>query len=184
MTKESANTKRELVKATLFFVFFLVSVFMVRTFIFSPYVVDMSSMYPTLKNADIMIVNKVTYLSGGPSRGDVIVFDPPSNSGEYVKRVIGLPGEYVDYYDGKFYINGNLMEEEDDKGKTSYIQTYQINNIPERLTLKLDSDEYYVVGDNRQSSLDSRSFGPIKKKSIIGKVFVIIWPIGRISVIR
>lgn len=184
MSLSIANTKRELVKAALFFIFFLATVFLIRTFIFSPYVVDMSSMYPTLKNADIMIVNKMTYISGGPARGDVIVFDPPSSSGEYVKRVIGLPGEYIDYFDGKFYINGNLMQEDDDKSKTNYIQSYPIKDIQERLTQKLDDDEYYVVGDNRQSSLDSRSFGPIKRKSIVGKVFVTIWPVNRISVIR
>lgn len=179
-----SNSRRELIKIGFLLVFFLATVFLVRTFIISPYIVDMSSMYPTLRNSDLMLVNKLSYLTDGPSRGDVIVFDPPTSSGEYVKRVIGLPGEYVDYFDGKFYINGNLLVEDDDKGKTDYSQTMTLKEDSDRLILKLGDDEYYVVGDNRQSSLDSRSFGPIKRKTIIGRAFIKIWPVGRIAVIQ
>lgn len=178
------NSRRELLKAGFLLVFFLATVFLVRTFIISPYIVDMSSMYPTLRNSDLMLVNKLSYLTEGPNRGDVIVFDPPTSSGEYVKRVIGLPGEYVDYFDGKLYINGNLLLEDEDKGKTNYSQPVPLKQDSDRLILKLDKDEYYVVGDNRQSSLDSRSFGPIKRKTIIGRAFVKVWPLARISVIQ
>lgn len=179
-----SNSRRELIKIGFLLVFFLATVFLVRTFIISPYIVDMSSMYPTLRNSDLMLVNKLSYLTDGPSRGDVIVFDPPTSSGEYVKRIIGLPGEYVDYFDGKFYINGNLLVEDDDKGKTDYSLAMTLKEDSDRLILKLGDDEYYVVGDNRQSSLDSRSFGPIKRKTIIGRAFIKIWPVGRIAVIQ
>lgn len=178
------KSRRELLGFGFLLVLFLAIVFLIRSFIISPYVVDMSSMLPTLKNGDIMLVNRLSYISSGPARGDIIVFDPPTSSGEYVKRVIGLPGDYIDYYDGKFYINGNLFIENNDKSKTDYTIPMPIKSDSDRLVLKLDKDEYYVAGDNRQSSLDSRSFGPIKRSSIIGRAFVSVWPIQHFKVLR
>jgi signal peptidase I len=178
------NSRRNLLKTGFLLVFFLAVVFFMRLFVITPYVVDMSSMYPTLRNADIMLVNRLSYVGEGPNRGDIIVFDPPSSTGEYVKRIIGLPGEYIDYYDGKFYINGNLFIEEEDRTKTDYGKPMPVRENSERLILKLGDDEYYVVGDNRQSSLDSRSFGPIKRSTIIGRAFLTVWPIGRFQVLQ
>ena len=144
----------------------------------------MSSMFPTLKNADIILVNRLSYVTAGPHRGDVIVFDPPSNSGEYVKRVIGLPGDYIEYTGGKVWINGNMFIEDVDKTKTNYDVSFPVKENSDKLTLKLSENEYYVIGDNRQSSLDSRSFGPITREKILGRAFVVVWPIGRIQVLQ
>ncbi len=178
------NTRRELLKYGFLLVFFLGAIFFIRSFIVTPYVVDMSSMFPTLKNADIILVNRLSYVTDGPHRGDVIVFDPPSNSGEYVKRVIGLPGDYIEYTSGKVWINGNMFIEDVDKTKTNYDVSFPIKENSDKLTLKLSENEYYVIGDNRQSSLDSRSFGPITRDKIIGRAFVVVWPVGRIQVLQ
>ncbi len=179
------KTRRELLKTGFLLVFFLGVVFFVRSYIVSPYIVDMSSMFPTLKNAEIILVNRMAYITDGPLRGDIIVFDPPSTSGEYVKRVIGLPGEYVEYTGGKVWINGNLFVEEVDKAMTDYSQDMsKVKADSDKLALRLDRDEYFVIGDNRQSSLDSRSFGPIRLKVVIGRAFMTVWPIDRIQVLQ
>ncbi|MCD4685002.1 MAG: signal peptidase I [Anaerolineae bacterium] len=132
------------------------------------YVVDGASMQPNFYTDERLIVDRVTLLFSGPSRGDVIVLDSPRSDDLLLKRVIGLPGETVTIEDGYVYIDGSLIEED-------YIAefcTYQSCNG----TWELGNDEYFVLGDNRSHSLDSHSFGPVTCDAIQGIVRVRYWP--------
>lgn len=148
--------------------------------------VEGDSMEPTLSNGDSIIIQKVSYYLSSPKRYDVVVFPITGmdSSGKnvdtyYVKRVIGLPGETVQIKDGKVYINDALLE--DDKYCLSEILDGGNAAIP--ITLK--EDEYFVLGDNRNMSTDSRSdfVGLVHREDIIGEVFMRIWPFSHFGLI-
>jgi signal peptidase I len=126
------------------------------------------SMEPTLYNAQEILISRFAYKLSAPKRGDVIVFLPNGNQNThlYVKRVIGLPGETVQIQNGSVYIDGALLEEDEQYDKMSD-SGIAVNEIT------LANDEYFVLGDNRNSSEDSRSgnIGPVKKDTIIGKAW-------------
>ena len=154
--------------------------FLIVKFVAVRSVVEGSSMYPTLSNADNLILEKVTYYFHGPERFDVIVFELEDDPGtHYVKRVIGLPGETVEIRDGYVYIDGKKLEED------VYGREVMTSSGIARSPVKLKEDEFFVLGDNRNNSKDSRaaSLGPIKKEQILGKVFVRIWPLSEICFI-
>jgi len=139
------------------------------------YVVDGASMQPNFYTSDRLIVDRVTMLLGGPSRGDVIVLDSPRDDELLLKRVIGLPDETVVIEDGRVYIDGELLQE-------SYIEEYctyrSCNGVWE-----LGSDQYFVLGDNRSHSLDSHSFGPVERDTIRGIARVRYWPLFSLDVL-
>ncbi len=142
----------------------LVIAFLIKSFIFNATTVEGTSMYPNLHNGDKLISNRVTLFFNDHERGDVIVFATPVAKGDdYIKRVLGVPGETIDLVDGHFYIDGKFYEE-------TYLpaDTYTLNNVGSHW--ELGSDQYFVVGDNRTpgGSNDSRSFGPIDKSAIKG----------------
>ena len=126
------------------------------------------SMEPTLYNAQEILISRFAYKLSSPKRGDVIVFLPNGNQNThlYVKRVIGLPGETVQILNGSVYIDGSLLEEDEQYDSMSD-SGIAVNEIT------LANDEYFVLGDNRNSSEDSRSgnIGPVKKNTIIGKAW-------------
>jgi signal peptidase I len=128
--------------------------------------VDGSSMVPTLESGEFMIVNKLSYKLNSPHIGDIIVFRPPRNpTQEYIKRVIGLPGDTVEVKDGNVYVNGIQLHE-------PYIAeapAYQANWIVPQGAL-------FVLGDNRNNSSDSHSWGPVPLADVIGKAVFVYWP--------
>jgi signal peptidase I len=128
--------------------------------------VDGSSMLPTLQTGEFVIVNKLAYKIGSPSIGDIIVFRPPRNpTEEYIKRVIGLPGDRVEIRDGKVYINSVRLQE-------PYLAeppAYQANWF-------VPDGSLFVLGDNRNNSSDSHSWGPVPISDVIGKAVFIYWP--------
>jgi signal peptidase I len=130
-------------------------------------VVEGPSMRPTLISGEWIVVNRAAYKVGAPQRGDVIVFLPPTNAqtDDLIKRVIGLPGEAVEIHAGRVTIDGRRLEEPYILGTTSADNSWQ-----------LGPDELFVMGDNRGLSLDSRSFGPISLKEVVGKAVFIYWP--------
>jgi len=144
-----------------------------RLFIVQPYIVDGSSMEPDFHDKEALLVDKVTYDFREPKRGDVVIFKaPPSPQVDYIKRIVGVPGDTIIIEDGEVSISGIPINED-------YIQeensTY--TNEPDkvyRMTLK--PGEYFVMGDNRQHSSDSREWGVLPKVNIIGKAWVIIYP--------
>jgi signal peptidase I len=125
-----------------------------------------SSMEPNLHNGQYLIIGKVTYWLHPPQRGDIIVFRPPNNpSDDYIKRIVGLPGEQVDIQDGKIMVDGTLLEE-----------TYIANPTPYSGSWTLGEQEYFVLGDNRGNSSDSHSWGLLPQENIIGKAWLCYWP--------
>ncbi len=143
----------------------------VRTFIFHPFYIPSGSMEPTLMPQDRIIVNKFIYRFKEPARGDIVVFLPPNDSRDYIKRVIGLPGETVEIKNGRVFINSRPISEPY-KNKSADFSNFG--------PFKLPKNSYFVMGDNRPNSSDSRVFGPLEKSRIIGKAVFIYWPISRI----
>lgn len=129
--------------------------------------VESISMQPTLYAGDFIVVNKLAYKLGAPSRGDVIIFHypPDPNREPYIKRVIGLPGETVHVTDGKVFINDVRVDEPYISAPPSYVGTW---TIPQ--------DALFVLGDNRNSSSDSHSWGTVPLENVIGKAEVVYWP--------
>ncbi|HLU21923.1 MAG TPA: signal peptidase I [Bacillaceae bacterium] len=156
----------------------------IRYFLFAPIVVDGHSMMPTLHNGDRMIVNKL----GKPERFDIIVFHAPEQK-DYIKRVIGLPGDTVEYKNDVLYINGVAYEE-------PYLDKYkaQVKDGPLTQDFKLEDlpsghktvpeGELFVMGDNRRSSKDSRHIGTIPMDKVIGDTSVVYWPIKDIRYVK
>ncbi len=139
-----------------------------------------TSMQPTLMNRDQLIVEKVSYYFNDPQRYDIIVFPYPEEpSKHYIKRIIGLPGETVQIIDGYVYINGELLDEHYGNAVMNYA------GVAEE-PIVLGDDEYFVLGDNRNNSEDSRyaAVGNIKRSEISGRAWVRIWPLSSFGVLK
>lgn len=139
------------------------------------YEVNLSSMESNFHDGQRVLVEKVTYRFHSPNRGDVIVFDPPTlTSDPYIKRIIGLPGETIEIRDGEIFIDGRLLEETSDFfSQIPESDSYPLKEIPE--------DQYFVLGDNRSHSSDSRDWGPVSREDIIGRVWIRYWPLGQLG---
>lgn len=131
------------------------------------------SMNPVLSNGDVVLVNRIVYNATTPKRGDIIVFKPKGNENAhyYIKRIIGLPGETVEIMENHIYIDGEKLEED---YETTDIDDVGIVNEK----IQLDGDEYFVLGDNRKSSEDSRNadIGNVKREYIYGKAWFVLSP--------
>lgn len=128
--------------------------------------VDGHSMEPTLYTGELLIVNKMAYKFSSMNIGDVIVFHPPNSpTEEYIKRIIGLPGDHVVIKDGKVIVNDRVLEEPYIKAAPNY-----------ELDIVVDSNGVFVLGDNRNNSNDSHAWGTVPLENIIGKAVVIYWP--------
>jgi signal peptidase I len=162
---------------------------LLRTYVIQSFYIPSPSMVPTLAVGDRIMVNKLSYDLHGVHRGDIVVFKrPPREMQDFpdlVKRVIGLPGESVSTKDGHVYINGKLLSEPWlPPGPSSYTgalpddQNPQFN-MPGPVTVP--AGEYFVMGDNRTDSEDSRFFGPIPKSLIVGRAMAVVWPLSQIK---
>ncbi|MGC8722079.1 MAG: signal peptidase I [Caldisericaceae bacterium] len=150
---------------------FLLS-FLIRTYVIQPYRVDMTSMVNTLHPNDLVLVDKLSYRFHTPRRGDIIVFQPPLDTKDkYIKRVIGLPGETVEIKNDVVYIDGKPLNE-------PYLGSPMLGDMP---PTKIPEGSVFAMGDNRSVSLDSRSFGPVKISSIVGKAVVVYWPLNHLE---
>ncbi|NLF74737.1 MAG: signal peptidase I [Chloroflexi bacterium] len=133
------------------------------------FVVDGHSMLPNFDTDQFIIVSRLSYILGEPGRGDVVVFHYPQQPDrDFIKRIIGLPGETVTILEGRVYIDGKLIEE-------PYIENFCRGKSCDGEWVVGD-DQYFVLGDNRSASKDSQDFGPVDRKYIVGRAFVRYWP--------
>ena len=160
----------------------LVSVFLailVILFLYQPVKVEGTSMMPALENQERIFINKFVYRFGivDIERGDMVVFwFPVDPTKSYIKRVIGIPGDTVEVDNGTVIVNNTRLEE-----------TYVSNEYRDRQSMapfKVQQDEYFVMGDHRSSSNDSRSWGPVPKKYIYGKAVFVYWPLEKIGIVK
>ena len=152
----------------------------IRYFLFQPFFVRGASMYPSFASGDYLLINEIGYRIGDPERGDVVVFRPPSETKQfYIKRVIGLPGEAVKIEEGKVWVGKSdgeftqLSEEYISPGLT-----------PGVAHVTLGEDEYFLLGDNRNASSDSRSWGPLTRDRLIGKAMLRAWPVSGFTIVN
>ena len=158
------------IKSIVPYVIILITVILIRTFIVTPVSVDGSSMYPNLKDGNILLLKK---FDKSYKRFDIVVLNYGKD--RLVKRIIGLPGEHVEYRNSKLYINGQEVEE---PMINAYTSNFKLEDIGYD---KIPDDYYFVVGDNRGISKDSRIIGLIRKKDIIGTTSFSLWPFKKIK---
>lgn len=157
----------------------LVLAFFIRTFIAEPRYIPSDSMLPTLETGDRLVIEKVSYRFNSPKFGDIVVFQPPpelqrrgySQDQAFIKRIIGTPGDTLKIDDGKVYLNGNILQE--DYIKEPPLEAFQLVRVPR--------NQYFMMGDNRNDSNDSRYWGFLPKKNMIGKAIFRFWPPNRIG---
>lgn len=154
----------------------------VRYFLIQPFYVKGASMEPSFYDHEYLIINEISYRFSEPERGDIIVFKYPKDPSQYfIKRIIGLPNEKIEIADGRVYVYAEV----DSKVKKMLDESLYLDPEVKTTNSKswvLGADEYYVLGDNREYSLDSRGFGPVYRDLIVGKVWMRGWPVGRAAI--
>jgi signal peptidase I len=173
--KKGGSFLKELLHFALIVIFIVLPI---RLFVAQPFVVVGTSMEPTFINNDYLIVDELTYRLQDPQRGDVVIFkyvEGAQEQGEkqkyFIKRVIGLPSETVDIRNGTVTIYNEAHPE-----GIALDETYVKEKPTNTMRVTLGEDEYFVMGDNRSVSFDSRSWGPLERKEIVGKAFLRILP--------
>ena len=175
----SSKTWRSLRENLILITIALVLAFLIRTFIAEPRYIPSDSMLPTLHQGDRLVVEKISYKFNSPKFGDIVVFQPPaelqrrgySPDQAFIKRIIGTPGDTLKIDAGKVYINDKILQED-------YIKEPVLKPFP---PIKVPPDEYFMMGDNRNDSNDSRYWGFLPKKNMIGKATFRFWPLDRIG---
>jgi signal peptidase I len=156
----------------------LLIAFLIKTFLLQAFYIPSLSMDPTLKINDRVLVNKLSYDLHDVNRGDIVVFESPPNETseekDLIKRVIGLPGETVEAHDGRIFIDGQALDE-------PYLEPHVQTGTVDPVTIP--ADHYWVMGDNRGNSRDSRYFGAIPESLIIGRAFVRVWPVTALGLL-
>ncbi|PIS13940.1 signal peptidase I [Candidatus Shapirobacteria bacterium CG09_land_8_20_14_0_10_47_13] len=150
-------------------------------FLFQPHQVKGSSDFPNFHDSEYLLTDKISYRLTIPKRGEVIIFKAPRNEDyDYIKRIIGLPGETVMIRNGKVYLNNRLLTE-------PYIpadyQTFGGSFAQEGQLIPIPEGQYFVLGDNRSHSSDSRDWGTVPRENIIGKAWLRYWPLDRVGLI-
>ena len=179
-TLNNPNTKKENIWDLVRFIFIaIIIVLPIRMLIAQPFIVSGSSMFPTFEDNQYLIVDQISYRFEEPSRGDVIIFRYPLDPSKFcIKRVIGLPNETVKINDGKITIhdtNGNDMNLDE-----PYLQLDRISS--DNATFELGDDEYFVMGDNRIASSDSRTWGVLPSKNVVGKALLRLLPVDTLEI--
>ena len=159
----------------------LVLAIVLYLFIMTPHEVVGNSMHPTYKNGEFLKANKISYKFSEPQRGDVVIFKY-SDTQDFIKRIIGIPGDKVMIKDGKIYINDELLDE------SNYLADTVISNggsyIHEGQTITVNEGQYFVCGDNRTNSSDSREFGPVDESKIKGKAWIVFFPFNEFRLVQ
>ncbi|MCX6755477.1 MAG: signal peptidase I [Candidatus Nomurabacteria bacterium] len=155
----------------------IVIVIPIRIFVAQPFIVSGTSMVPTFQNGQYLIVDEITYYLQNPKRGDVVVFRYPNDPSKFfIKRIIGLPGETV-----KVKAEQTIIINKEHPEGFNLDQSYVKNHSEDSSIKVLNNDEYFVMGDNRSGSSDSRYWGPVPKKLLVGRALIRLLPINKIS---
>jgi signal peptidase I len=176
-SRRRSNGARQTIEWVVLVVGALLIALLIKTFLFQAFYIPSASMDPTLKVHDRVLVNKLSYHLHPVHRGDIIVFKAPAEERtaqikDLVKRVIGLPGDTLAARDGHVYVNDRLLNE-------PYLPKGTLTDDLPRTVIPAGS--YFMMGDNRTASSDSRVFGPIRRSTIIGRAFVKMWPFNRLG---
>jgi signal peptidase I len=160
----------------------------VKAVLLQAFYIPSASMYPTLQKGDRVLVNKLSYKLHDVNRGDVVVFEkPPSEVAtdipDLIKRVVGLPGESIVIEGGHVYVDGQLLDEPYLPDGTTTSADASTLHCTREAPCVVPEGDVWVMGDNRNDSKDSRYFGPIDEDSIVGRAFVIVWPLNRIGLL-
>lgn len=154
-------------------------VFGVRSFLVQPFLVSGASMEPNFHGGDYILINELSYRFRAPERGEVVVFRYPGDERTFfIKRIIGLPGERVVITDGKLFI----YNKEHPQGMLITEKQYlpiDLKTVGEK-DVTLSDSEFFVMGDNRDASFDSRQWGPLKKSEVVGSVWMRLWPLNKV----
>lgn len=174
--EEQENKKSSFWETIKFIILAIVIVIPIRMFVAQPFIVSGSSMYPTFNNGDYLIVDELSYRLGEIERNDVVIFRYPEDPSKFfIKRVIGLPNETVS-------IQGSSITITNQEGQTTLSEPFIQNQMTNGGTFyELKTDEYFVMGDNRNASSDSRSWGPVPRKLIVGQAFLRLFPVNNIN---
>jgi signal peptidase I len=184
-TKKEKNELWEWIKALV--IAFAIAV-LIRYLLFTPIVVDGDSMMPTLEDGDRMIVNKIGYKIGEPDRFDIVVFHAPEGK-DYIKRVIGLPGDTIEYKDDQLYINGEAYEEpyldeyKSEITEGTLTQDFTLQDVEPNMET-IPEGYVFVMGDNRRYSKDSRHIGVVNEEEIIGNTSIVFWPLSEMQIVE
>lgn len=183
-----SERRKSILKDVISYALIILAVVVIRVFIFDPVRVDGPSMNNTLVDGEIVILNKFEYRKTDPKRYDIVVVkivDPSSNTEKkIIKRIIGLPNEYIEIKDNKVYADGKLVDSSFVSKELNISDDFKLD---ENLGLKkIPGDSYFVMGDNRRDSLDSRydEVGTIKKDQIVGRASIKIWPLNKIKILK
>ena len=175
-TEQKKNSFFEFIKIL---VISLAIVFPIRAYVAQPFIVEGDSMEPNFRDGEYLIIDEISYRFKEPQRGDVIVFHPPTGQRIFfIKRIVGLPGERVLIENGKIILSSG-------NERVVLSEGY----LPENLktspdySVKLGENEYFVLGDNRDRSSDSRLWGALRKESIIGRAFLRLWPLSNLGIL-
>ena len=166
------------------FVIAAILALLIRTFLLGPYKIPTGSMRPTFLEGDRIFVDKVTYRFHEPQRGDIVVFKYPlDRKKDFVKRLVGLSKDQVEIREGKLWINGEMMETPPFSEHYYYNRDdWQFGKVGQ--AIKVPGDNFFVLGDNSAQSSDSRNWGFVPKKNMVGKAFFIWWPPNRIKLVK
>lgn len=161
------------------FVIFLV----IWQFLFRPFQVSGNSMHPTFLDKEYILTNIIALRLGPPKQGDVVVFKAPNDpEKDYIKRVIGIPGDQIMIRNGDVYVNGILLDQSAYLKPT--VKTYGGSFLREGSPVTVPADSYFVIGDNRSGSSDSREWGFLPARNLIGKSYFVYWPLDKMEVIK
>lgn len=160
---------------------------LIRFFLFTPIVVDGESMMPTLHHGDRMVVNKIGYEIGTPERFEIVVFHAPEEK-NYIKRIVGLPGDHIAYKNDQLFINGEVVAEpylDEFKEQIPEGTLTEDFTLEERTQLsEIPEGYFFVMGDNRRYSKDSRIIGLVSEDEIIGTTSLVFWPLQDMSIVE
>lgn len=183
MNKIKGLFKNETFKTIMSYILIILIVIAIRIFFIDPVRVDGASMNTTLSNGEVVMLNKIVYKKNDIKRFDIIVIDESDKDGikkRIIKRVIGLPGETIEYKDNKLYINGKEVNDPYPSTETDDFSILDIGHT------KIPGNCYFVMGDNRSDSLDSRypSVGVVKMSRIKGRAKLVIWPFNKFGIVK